>query len=305
MDSAWNLEWLNQNANRAYPFAGDTSRRDVNNMVTIPDNMIVDLILVFAADVATNLYLSKLLLGGSTLTAVISDDSDAIVCSVTINKDTHVQNQGYNLVGTDDHFDARGRIVFGDLSGIIGSFPDGIYTFTQAAARFEARCARPDLGAVRAIKLSYADGSLSLPISGLIELVAGSNVRLSYVPPAGLSPAGIRIDAISGENLNEVCDCEKLHVPPDPIRSINGVAADANGDFAFTSMDPSCLEISAGANGLTFNDKCSKPCCGCAELEFITQHLGLVDSTISTLNNRTDLTDQNLQNFIISVLGSI
>lgn len=304
MDAAWNLEWLNQNANRAYPFSGDTSRRDVNNMVSIPDSMIVDLILVFAADVSAELHLSKLIIGGNTLTAVISDDTGVIVCSVTINKDTHVQNSGYNLVGSDDHFDARGRIVFGDLSGLSESIPDGAYEFTSAAARFEARTARPDLGGVRAIELVRADGTTSLPISGLIELIAGTNVRLSYVAPVGGNPAGIRIDAISGENLDEECDCEKLHVPPEPIRTINGIAADSNGDFAFESLD-GCLEITPGDNGLQFSDTCAKPCCGCVELEFITQHLGLVDSTIATLNNRVDMTDQNLDNFINSVLGSI
>ena len=80
MDAAWNLEWLNQNANRAYPFAEGTTRRDTHGLVSVPDCMIVDMIVVFAADTSAGLCMSKLILAGTTLTAVISDDSGALVC---------------------------------------------------------------------------------------------------------------------------------------------------------------------------------------------------------------------------------
>ncbi len=34
--------------------------------------------------------------------------------------------------------------ILGDLSSLEASIPDGVYEFSYEAARFEARCARPD-----------------------------------------------------------------------------------------------------------------------------------------------------------------
>ena len=42
----WNLEWLNQNSARAYPFKEDASLRDTLDAVRVPNTMLADLVLV-------------------------------------------------------------------------------------------------------------------------------------------------------------------------------------------------------------------------------------------------------------------
>jgi len=301
--NSWNLEWLNLNANRSYPFHEDTTRMDSTGAVTIPDSLIVDLAFTLPADVSDTYHLSKVVFSGSSLTLIISDDAPSIVTSITVDMGAHTTNDGYNLIGQGDYTDARGRIALGDLTNLHMNLIEGIYEFTPESTVFESSVVRPDIRAVRALRVINAGGGASEDINGVIELIAGSNVRLVYVPATSTQPAGIRIDAISGEGLNQECECDKMYVPPPAIRTINGVAADGSGDFAIESPD-GCLQISPALNGIEFDDKCSKPCCGCVELAFIQSNLNSLSVSTTTLASRADLLESNQINFYNNVLGS-
>lgn len=304
MAGSWNLEWLNLNAHRAYPFKEDTSRADLNGFITIPDNLLVDLVIVTVGDVDDTYHISKLVYSGSTLTLIVADGNGVTVTSTTIDLNTHSANDGYSVLGIGDYTDVRGRIVFGDLTELAITLPEGIYEFSATATQLESRTVRPDIRGVRALQVVQADGSISDQISGIIELLAGTNVRLTYIPASGGNPEGIRIDAISGEGLNEECECDKMHIPPPPIRTINGVAGDNNGDITIEAPD-ACMDIGAIDSGIIIEDTCAKPCCGCVELEFITNNLSLTESSIVTLEGRANLLEQNQINFYHNVLGSM
>ena len=134
---------------------------------------------------------------------------------------------------------------------------------------------------------------------GDVVLVAGTNIRLSTSLDFDGSHR-VRIDAIAGEGLNEECACVDAFGPP--IRRINGVSPTFDGNFTFLGND--CVEVSTITNGLRLNDICSKACCGCDELEVITQDLQLFGNEANTV--RDFVSRLEAQNRVLStvILGS-
>lgn len=163
--------------------------------------------------------------------------------------------------------DTAGKVVVGRLD-TIDEQPAGFWTFDLEATRLDPDAVRPMIRGVSALVLVNGT-SRSTPIRGHVELVAGTNVRLTPVLTDGLN--AVRIDAVSGEGLVEDCVCEGDAALGDPVRSINGVTPDENGNINITSGD--CTQVDPIANGVRISDICSKPCCGCPEVEAITRDL--------------------------------
>ena len=300
---AWNTEWLNENSSRAYPFKEDMLLTDTTNILKIPNNLIVDLCLVVPADFDALFYLSGIIYAGTTITLTLSVIGGGEVASVSVNTATHQANTAYNVVGQADMFDVRGRITIGDLSSISSQLMQGMFAFDSDKTLFEARAVRPDLRGVRSIRVVKADGVPGEGLYGTIELIEGLNIRLTYVPATDFIAQGIRIDSLATD-LEETCICDASQTKPDPIRTINGVAADAGGNFQLEPLEE-CLEITGGSNKLTLKDKCSKPCCGCSELNFVTEQMEIVRTSITALEARASQLQAAETNFYTNVLGTL
>jgi hypothetical protein len=300
---ATNMEWLNSNAGRAYPFKEDSALKDATNSIVLPNSLIVDLCLVAPAEFDVLVYLSRLVYSGTTLELALTISGGAEFASVAINLATHATNTGYAVIGTGDMSDVRGRICLGDLSALSTQLVQGAFSFLPQATMFEARAVRPDLRGVRTIRIVKADGSIGEPLSGTVNLVEGLNIRLTYVPATVTLPHGIRIDSLATD-LEEDCECEEPQVRPEPIRSINGVQADAGGNLLLEALEQ-CMEIGAAANSITLKDKCSKPCCGCAELEFIVQQLEVLKTSMATLESNAAELSAAEANFYTNVLATL
>jgi hypothetical protein len=163
-------------------------------------------------------------------------------------------------------------------------------------------------------------GAISEQISGTVRFIPGANIQLAYQPaevadvpdpvtgdpvPTVITPAGIRISAVNNPDYDEECACESTYPQPDPIRMINGVTGDESGELLIEALE-SCLTIGAGgSNVITMQDTCAQPCCGCPELEFITQQLIILEDSIKKLENRADELETRQQNFFNNVLGSL
>ena len=302
----WNAEWLNQNAYRAYPFREDCSRTDSTGAVTLPNNLFVDLCLVVPGGFDDQLYLRRLIYAGTTIEfsmALASDVLGARVAGFSVDLSSHQPNMAYNVVGVDEMSDIRGRAVLGDLTDIAEQLVQGDHVFESAAAPFECRAVRPDLRGLRSIRVVKADGSISSDLFGILEVLEGSNIVLTYVPATGLLPHGLRVDSLATD-LEEPCECDASQVKPDPIRSINGVSGDVNGNIVLEPMDE-CIDISAGDASLKIDDKCAKPCCGCPEQEFITQQLAIMKTSIESLLARAAQVESAEINFYTKVLSTL
>jgi hypothetical protein len=305
MPQSWNMEWLNGNAERAFPFKEDVSLRDTNSVIRIPTRLIVDLVFVVPAGADYRYYLKSMMFSGTHLNLVMADESDNTVSSVTVDLQTHSRNAAYTMAGEGSFSGATGRIALGDLDNLQNDLPVGVYEFTLAASEFELRTVRPDLRAVYSLSAIGADGTVTDDITGIVQLIAGANVRLTYVPAAGGQPAGFRIDATGNDDYIEDCDCDSQVIPLKPIRSINGVGGDeSSGRIDLESATP-CLTLSVSGDTLVLTDTCSQPCCGCPELEFLTERLKLLDDTVGKIEAfQAELSDRQLS-FYQSVLETL
>jgi len=281
--------------------------------------MLSDFVFVVPATAGLTCYLSRLIFATETLELSIADENDITMASLSVDLSAHVTNQVYSLSGLGIYEGARGALVLGDLSNLMYELPYGSFSFTAETAPFETRTIRPDLRGVQQLQVISSDGIQSPPLTGIVKLVAGQNVRLTYIPPTyttipdpetgvpiqiETAPGSIRIDAIGGENLNDTCGCGQAYPTPTPIRSINGVTANPSGNLTL-SPGGGHMTITPGANGLIIEDSSTEECCGCTELEDLTQQMVLLEDTILKLEVRQERLRESYDQFVTNVIGSL
>lgn len=300
----WNLQFLNHNANRAYPLYEGASRLDTSGSFKIPDSLILALYIPVHAglDVEPDrFFLRTLTVFAVGLNVTIGyDDGTAdppAVATAVVPFSAHREYQSYALPGAGDFDDTLGKIVVGDTSDL-STLPPGQYQFTPAAGRLDTDCVRPVLRGVSSVVLVNGQ-ERSARLTGDLELTAGTNVRLTLVTVGGRQQ--IRFDAVEGEGLNNPCVCEGDATAP-PIRTINGIPPTPAGDF--TLLGNECLSVTGIDNGLKLADECSDPCCGCAELEAVTRDMERFGEAAATLTNFVTRLEGQVTTMQTTVLGS-
>jgi hypothetical protein len=291
-------DWLNQNANRAYPLDEAAGGADISGAFRLPKSFLVDLLWPVHAALnhdCTRFHLSSVLVAGDAVIGNISySPSDgaasAVVGSFVVDRATHVRNNIYNIVGTGAFADSVGRVAVGDLAELYQE--GGGLTFDLDGARIVPTCIRPNLRGVSG--LAFRNGNdLSDLLTGDVELVAGRAVRLT------VEGNTIRIDATSDESLREDCACD---VVGPCIQTINGIPPDDDNNF--TLLGDECVTIEPITNGLQFLDKCSKACCGCDELKVVVDAAGGFGSQLNRLELGLDRLEAQLTNAIDNILAS-
>jgi hypothetical protein len=291
MSGITGIEWLNQNANRAYPIKEDMSRSPLDSVV-LPDYVLVDFVLTVAAGTAdVRAYLSKVAYVSGLLTLGFADASDVTIGLVTIDIPSHTKNQGYTFAGVGEAYeDAIGRVVVGDLATLADDLPEGLYTFTLGTAELESRTIRPSLRGVRSLQISNLD-SVSEYLYGHIKLVAGSNVQLAY----SATDNAITVSAVGGANLlNAACPCTTTAAQTNVIRTINGIPIE---DVTITG-DDQCITVTTDGDKIVISDKCSAPCCDCPELQMLTDSLKILDGTVRNLESYAQQLDERIRTFV-------
>jgi hypothetical protein len=293
----WNIDWLNANSQRKYPLSEEATLRDTSDSFTLPNDLIVDFVWPVHADPTvdpTLFHVMAVAVFGLGVTLTIGYNGTA-VGTVTVDSSGFTANKAYFVQGTGDFYDSVGKIVIGTLDTIL-QYP-GAYAFDAAGGRFEAAAVRPDVRGVSALYLKNGD-DLSPPIQGDVVLQAGSNMVLNYVPGPGSEPDRIVFSAVSGAGLNQECDCAENAALP-CIKTINGIEPDVNGDFTLLGDD--CLTLEVLAGGIQLVDNCSKPCCGCSELqvvldttEFFAQQLFALEQLASRVEAQMEVIRTNL-----------
>ena len=300
----WNLQWLNHNSQRAYPFTAESSLTDGTGTLQLPSNFVLAMQLPIHAGMAVDpdkFFLKTLGLyptGYSLVFAYDDGDKYPSVAGVTIANSTHTENQSYAVSGIGDFDDTVGTIVIGRTDDI-DLLPAGLYTFDPAAAYLETDVVRPMIRGISS--LTVVNGSeRSARITDDVELVAGRNLRIVANVVSG-QPTELVFSAISGEGLNEVCACEDDDESI-PIRFINGIPPLADGNFRITG--DSCINIAPIANGLELTDNCSSPCCGCEELDAVLGQLDRLSDGAVTVQTFVRNLSAEVTKMSLSVLGS-
>jgi len=300
MSSSSNVEWLNANANRAYPIKEDMSRVPVDmagNVLTgtvFPNYVLVDFVLTLAAATNVRAYLSQFSYVGGLITFGFSDESGVQIALVSLNTATHVKNTAYLLAGSGDAYgDALGRVVVGDLSSLADDLPEGLYTFALDSAEMETRCIRPALRGVRSLQLNN-QGSETDYLYGHIKLVSGNNIRTQYDPVTN----AIRIDAVGDQKLTDDCDCDAAAALTNVVRTINGIPIE---DVVILG-DGQCIEVTTNGDQILIRDKCSEPCCDCPELTLLTNSLKILDGTVTNLEAYAQQLDERIRAFVTNYI---
>lgn len=302
----WNVQWLNQNSQRAYPLTEAATKRDKTDTIGLPTSFIVAL--YFPVHAGLNVEPQKFFIKELGVfptgynVALGYDDGTAdppTVGSVNIATSTHTENRSYAVAGVDDFDDSVGKIVIGSLDEI-SSVPPGLYEFTASGGALETDAIRPMLRGISSITVVSSVGDRSDPLYGHVELVAGNNMRITASQVGGQDPK-ITFSAIEGEGLNEECICEEESEGP-CIRTINGIPPLPDGNFRLIGDD--CINITPIDNGLKLEDTCSEPCCGCEELQAIEGQIDRFADGVFTLQSFINRLGAEVAQFHTVVLGS-
>jgi len=278
--------WLNQNSVRAYPLSEESTRQDSTSSYTLPDNFLVDMVLPINASLdydPSSFYLSKLTVFGIGVTAEFSywtGTAASLVGRVTIDVTTFEANKTYYLQGQDDFEGVVGKLIIGTLDTVFERA--GVFEFLLAGGRLEASIVIPDLRGVTGMRV--LDGTdIGELFQGDVAFEAGSNIRFTVSDFSGVTVLGI--SAIDGEGTIADCECQGETPLAGPVRTINGVPPDSLGNVNIIGDD--CLQVTPQAtdNQVGITDKCSKPCCGCPELETLVEDQKRVRDQVQTLVN--------------------
>jgi hypothetical protein len=300
----WNLQWLNHNSQRSYPLTETATKTDITGTIRLPDSFIVGLYLPISATVVaapTGFFISSVLISAAGFNIYIScTDSNGgtvDVAAANIPRAGHTRNKAYAIGGVDAFSDTIGQIVLGDLAEV-DRLPPGYYTFNSSDGLLEFDAIRPNLRGVSSLQV-VNNNDISDFIYGDVVLVAGANMRID-VSSLVDGRTEITFKAIAGENLNDDCGCNTpVDVPC--IKCINGVCT-SDGNFTFAYDE--CVDIQPTNNGLIFSDTCASPCCGCAELDAITNQINRFSDGVATLQNFVTRLGSEVSQMSLVVLGS-
>lgn len=303
----WNLDWLNHNAQRRYPLADDAAGRDQTGAFRLPDTFLVELDMPIHSGMnvgPAGFFVSSVsaFAGGYGLTVGYqpADDSPAVtVATALIPRQGFSRNAVFVLGGVGDFSDTVGKVVVGRLDDIDAQ-PPGYWQFDFAATRLDPDAVRPIIRGVSSVVCVNGD-QRSVPLYGVVELQAGTNMRLDVVLQDGQDPVVV-FNAISGEGTVDTCVCEGDSAQTAPVTQLNGVSPTPAGDFTITGSD--CIQVLPISNGLKIVDVCAQPCCGCAELEKVTRDLVRLGEQAAAVEGFVDNLRNSVDGMELTVLGS-
>jgi hypothetical protein len=265
------------------------SATSTDGLFNIPDTLIVDLTLCATSSVVDRFYISKIFNKLSSATIEISKHDDAsVVGAITIDKATHSEDQDYYITPTALFAGTNGKITIGTLQGL-ETQPVGLFAFNKNATELEPRTIIP--GRTGITRLAFVDavgGEYSM--SDTVTLASRVNLRFSYTT----GQSAVILDA--GENLGLNKQCTNYT----PIRSVNGVLPDDNGNINLIGVD--CMKISNSTQyTLDISDTCCTPCSGCSDLETLTTRLTSLENKFLDLKGNYSNASLQLSTYLTTV----
>lgn len=271
--------WQNQNRYRKYPFSEDANLATVEDPdILLPDSLVVDLavsvpVLVnepgLVSSKSVTVLLAAVMYSEPRLVLFFSLESgEQLATAIVSDLSAHTPGMAYDIYGTGDYSDVRGTVVLGDLDELRDKVPAGSYTFKGAV--LEPSAVRPTLNGVRSVRIGTGT-ALSDPLYGIVKLLEGSNVKLTYIKDEN----AIRIDAVRSDGFVDECRCEEAAQAAVQVKMINGLSA-----TNLNILGDDCVRVETKGNTITIRDKCSFPCCGCEEMEFIMTRLKFLETAI-------------------------
>lgn len=294
-------EWLDQNAGRAYPFQENMARVPTDTYgnpllsAALPNYVVVDMVMTLPGIGQPRMYLGQFTYVGSLLTLVFKDTvADTVVTSAAVDLRSHRANTAYPLTGVGDWEDAQGWLVIGDCERLQQDLPEGLYSFGADQTLLETRVVRPALRGVRSI-CCQSNGNTSAKIYDHVRLLAGENIRFEY----DALNNGIWVHAEPNAGYKEECPCDNSDNPC--VQTVNGISV---GDVVIIG-DGECVTVQTEGNKIVISDSCSKPCCGCPELDYLNTTTKVIESSMARLEAYSERLAERIATFITNFVLSV
>lgn len=304
MITNWNLEWANHNSQRNYPLADTATGLSSNELFKIPDSFLIELDLPVHAGLTADpsrFFIKSLSVFATTYSLVVGYQptvgAAVNVATASIVEAVHEKNTRYALGGVGEYADCVGKVVIGSLAEIKKQ-PAGIWSFDFEATRLDPDAIRPIVRGVSSLTLVNGNQS-SKKLYGNIVLRALDNTRL--VTSTSGDEQYVDISFLEGEGSVETCVCEGESAPSQPILTINNKAA-VNRNFVIEGSD--CISITPFDGGIKILNTCAAPCCGCPDLEVITEDLERLRIEAATVKSVSDRLATNSEMMASVVLSS-
>lgn len=243
----YNLEWLNENMHRKFPFMHECSLKDKTGYYTIPDSIFLDILIQVNIDYQYMFYISKIEYTPEYFSVTVSVNETEALKGTCLPTDTVL-----TLYGQDAYKGSFGKIILGNFSEIHYLSLD----FSAASAIIEP---------CRVIKLCSGINSINDITEGNVNLVGKTNVIVEK----------------DGNNINistkdGLCACDSIPC----IKTINGIEP-INNDFKITPRG--CVSINSITGGIEIGNNCESSCCGCDEINDFVDRINSLEKRIRIL----------------------
>ena len=221
------VEWLNENRYRRYPFVENAVMASTTAGVTVPDTAILDLQVTDYQYAFTALYLTEMVVGASSVTFTFTSE---LGTGPTYVLEAPVISFPYTatIFAAEQY---RAIAVFGNgVADIHANVAPGTYVFDPGPQVEPALISIQN--AHRVTQVQAADTSDPHDVlTGIVEFEEGYNCLIVVDPIA----RSIRLSAISGAGAGVVCeppvsdtlDCDNV------LLRLNGLHGDNFGNFIF------------------------------------------------------------------------
>lgn len=305
-------EWLNANALRNYPIRENASRVDISGNFKIPNDLIVSAQVNLSRDYVNGaFFISKLLVTENKIKIFVSYDpvqESAVareIGSINIEASEFSQFSYYSFSGQGEDSAVIGSLAIGDIKSTINAGV-GEFSFNRQSTILETNVLFVSIPALKTVEIYNGDDELLHRATEILKIKEGENIKLTYVSNPTDPYGTIRIDAINGQNLLQASDCENVtELLPPCIKRINGVGPNLDGVIYLVGSD--CIDVldQPERNTLELSDTCSESCCGCIELQALTDALEQLKAQEEAIKNLVNSTQSQQSELLANIISNL
>jgi hypothetical protein len=272
---AKNVEWLDSNNDRAYPFREGVSFS--NGEVTLPKNFIIDAVFS-GSDESLRYRIHYVEIGAGFIQCGVGDNNGNFLG--VINVSPTAPKYTVQFLQPNEDQPLRGRVVFGEGVTEVGSFEQKRHFFGFSSTEFEPSILVPSPGFVGVTTLrKEGDNQENHVFSGDVVLQEGDGISIQPIPLLN----GFRIGAsrvFQAECPDDLADLSRCR---NCIKYINGLPPDSSGNFNILGTNFINVTTLPGENTIEISFIGEVDCCcgACEELEQLKFNLIQLNQVIA------------------------
>lgn len=239
-------EFRDVTENTKYPFIDSATLTDIDNKLSIPQDIFIDANL-YIPGVNSMVYISSIEVSDDKTVITIQDSDNATACIGTIYNANSAPIDDYILPLYKDAYKVGALVIAGNKVSYFKSLEKDTYKFEDTATAFLPSCVTmlPTMGIT---SVAVNDRTEDNTVYGDIWFIGWHGVTLRT--QSGLDNS-IRIDVMGDPLFTQAAFPNTPYEMPMPVMTINGLSPDNYGNFNITTQAASdSLRINSTTNGL-------------------------------------------------------